>query len=421
MSEAVIRVEGLGKHFVLGRAAEPYSTFREAITRRLPWNRSAPSRATHSGPTEIWALRDVTFDVKSGEVLGVIGHNGAGKSTLLRILTRITDPTEGRAEILGRVGSLLEVGTGFHPELSGRENIYLNGAILGMTRKEINSRFDEIVQFAEVEDFMDTPVKRYSTGMHLRLAFSVAAHLDPEILLVDEVLAVGDVSFQRKCVGKMGTVSRSGRTILFVSHNLAAVSSLCHRTIVLFKGRVVFEGPTEQAIQVYLDRQSDVADPDLAARTDRRGSGRFRFQAAWLEDESGCKTALTQCGRSVTVAVSYRSLDGRPLTNLDVTIDMRGSLDEPIAMMGRQYACGEWLTAPANGVIRCTIDRLPLMPSLYRLSLCGRANDVIADRVMNALSLEVTSGDYYGTGRLPVAGYGQFLLDQEWSLEESPP
>ena len=244
-----IRVEDLGKQYRIGGLPSGYRTLRDALAssvRRLSRRDSPPSTDT------IWALRHINFNVERGQVLGIVGRNGAGKSTLLKLLSRVTDPTEGKAEIYGRVGSLLEVGTGFHPELTGRENIYLNGAILGMKRAEIERKFDEIVDFAEVRKFIDTPVKRYSSGMYLRLAFGVAAHLEPEILVVDEVLAVGDAEFQRKCLGKMSDVAHEGRTVLFVSHNMSAILRLTEETIVLDKGQIVMRGPTPEAVDFYM-------------------------------------------------------------------------------------------------------------------------------------------------------------------------
>jgi len=244
-----IRVEDLGKRYRIGGMPSGYRTLRDALAsslRRLSRRDPPPSKDT------IWALRHINFNVERGQVLGIIGRNGAGKSTLLKLLSRVTDPTEGKAEIYGRVGSLLEVGTGFHPELTGRENIYLNGAILGMKRTEIDRKFDEIVDFAEVRKFIDTPVKRYSSGMYLRLAFAVAAHLEPEILVVDEVLAVGDAEFQRKCLGKMSDVAHEGRTVLFVSHNMSAILRLTEETIVLDKGQIVMRGPTPEAVDFYM-------------------------------------------------------------------------------------------------------------------------------------------------------------------------
>src|SRR5579884_2708296 len=259
MSELAIRAAGLSKKYRIGGQRERYKTLRDSLAdaAAAPFQRLASLVARRKngkgrGESEIWALSNVEFEVKQGDVVGVIGHNGAGKSTLLKILSRITEPTSGHAEIHGRVGSLLEVGTGFHLELTGRENIYLNGAILGMKRAEIERKFDEIIAFAGVEKFVDTPVKHYSTGMHMRLAFAVAAHLEPEILLVDEVLSVGDAAFQRKCLGKMNEVSRAGRTVLFVSHNLPMVRQLCSRGVLLEKGAVRLSGPIGEVIETYV-------------------------------------------------------------------------------------------------------------------------------------------------------------------------
>ncbi len=259
MSDTAIRVVDLGKRYQLGALGTNYRTLRDSIVDTFSATTQAllhaGERSAQNGKIEdnrFWALKDINFEVKRGQVLGVIGRNGAGKSTLLKILSRVTEPTEGYAEIHGRVGSLLEVGTGFHPELTGRENIYLNGAILGMKKTEIASKYDEIVAFSEVEKFIDTPVKRYSSGMYLRLAFAVAAHLEPEILVVDEVLAVGDAEFQRKCMGKMSDVAQQGRTVLFVSHNMSAILRLTQETLVLEKGKVVMRAPTQQAVDYYL-------------------------------------------------------------------------------------------------------------------------------------------------------------------------
>ncbi|MGO8676707.1 MAG: polysaccharide ABC transporter ATP-binding protein [Limisphaerales bacterium] len=249
MSDIAIRVENLGKMFRIGARQERYRTFRDVLAGL--WRRSGSGRRAATKP--FWALKGVSFEIRRGEVVGVIGRNGAGKSTLLKVLSRITEPTEGFAEIHGRVGSLLEVGTGFHPELTGRENVFLNGAILGMHRAQIEARFDEIVAFAEIEEFLDTPVKHYSSGMYLRLAFAVAAHLEPEILVVDEVLAVGDAEFQKKCLGKMGEVSARGRTVLFVSHNMQAISTLTKRCLLLANGSCQALGPTEEIIACYLE------------------------------------------------------------------------------------------------------------------------------------------------------------------------
>lgn len=270
--DPIIRVQGLGKQYQIGGPEAAYSTLRESL---MGWARS-PLRAFQRNGTnrKVWALRDLNFDVRPGEIVGIIGRNGAGKSTLLKVLSRVTEPTTGRVELYGRVASLLEVGTGFHPELTGRENIFLNGSILGMARSEITSKFDEIVAFAEIGQYLDTPVKRYSSGMYVRLAFAVAAYLEPEILVVDEVLAVGDAQFQKKCLEKMQDVGKKGRTVLFVSHNMAAVTRLCPRTILIHDGRTLEDGPSQQVVKTYLrsslgttaNREWD--DPQLAPSSD---------------------------------------------------------------------------------------------------------------------------------------------------------
>ncbi len=316
MGDLVIRVEGLGKQYCIGRRLDEYYTLRDlmASLARAPFRlfRSAwdGDRSGASGDEVVWALKEVSFEVQRGEVVGIIGRNGAGKSTLLKILSRITEPTEGHAEIRGRVGSILEVGTGFHPELTGRENIYLSGAILGMKRAEIKRKFDEIVAFAEVERFIDTPVKHYSTGMYLRLAFSVAAHLDPEILLVDEVLAVGDAAFQKKCLGKMGDVAQQGRTVLFVSHNMAAIAALTERSVYLHDGRIVEVGDTQRVIEAYLENISDAHADGIALLGDKpRGSGivnpSAQFEWVHLIDRQGRRTSDFVEGDPITVVAGF--------------------------------------------------------------------------------------------------------------------
>lgn len=281
MSDIAIRVDDLSKRYRIGQQ-EPYKTLRGAVTDLF----KSPFQRQRSDPQFIWALKDVSFKVKRGEVIGIIGRNGAGKTTLLKVLSRITKPTRGYGEVYGRVGSLLEVGTGFHPELTGRENIYLNGAILGMKKAEIDRKFDEIVGFAEIEKFIDTPVKRYSSGMFIRLAFAVAAHLEPENLLVDEVLAVGDAAFQKKCLGKMGDVAKGGRTVVFVSHNMGAVNRLCHRAILLQEGRIVDEGVTETVTRKYLE---SIIPPDSGSefRIEERTDLTFQILAVSVTDAHG--------------------------------------------------------------------------------------------------------------------------------------
>ena len=322
----VVSVEGLSKYYRLGQR-EPYKALRDVLTDafrsplRLARREGRPDRDAPG----IWALDGVSFDLRQGEVLGLIGANGAGKSTLLKVLSRITAPTRGRVVIAGRVGSLLEIGTGFHPELTGRENVYLNGAVLGMRKAEIDLRFDEIVEFSGIARFLETPVKRFSSGMQVRLAFSVAAHLEPEILLVDEVLAVGDAEFQRRCLGKMQDVTRQGRTVVFVSHNLAAVRSLCSRALVLEKGRLVFDGETDEAVERYVGagggREAAVVEGErLEERVAKRrlyGSDElFRCDRIAVLDEAGLPASSMRSDEAITVAVDYTVL--RPVPSFRI-------------------------------------------------------------------------------------------------------
>jgi len=319
MTDLAIRVENLGKQYKIGATPERYRTLRDSLVQGASAAgqkaRAALKGAPRSGKPDdgtIWALRDVSFELRKGQVLGVIGRNGAGKSTLLKILSRVTEPTEGFVEIHGRVGSLLEVGTGFHPELTGRENIYLNGAILGMKRAEIERKFDEIVAFSEVEKFIDTPVKRYSSGMYLRLAFAVAAHLEPEILVVDEVLAVGDAEFQRKCLGKMSDVAHQGRTVLFVSHNMSAILRLTEESILLEKGRIALRAPSPAAVDYYLSSGFAQAG-----------------ERVWSADEIPAESAPFR-----PLALRVRALNGRVVDTVRSTepfvLEVEYCLDAPI-------------------------------------------------------------------------------------------
>ncbi len=304
MPQPAIQVEGLSKRYRLGGMRSIDQTLREAIHDKVEalW-RKVRKPARDENDQTLWALRDVSFDVAEGEVVGIVGRNGAGKSTLLKLLSRITDPTQGQATIFGRVGSLLEVGTGFHPELTGRENIYLNGTILGMTRAEVRDKFDAIVDFAEIERFLDTPVKRYSSGMFVRLAFAVAAHLEPEVLLVDEVLAVGDASFQSKCLGKMGDVARDGRTILFVSHNMAAIRQMCPRSVWIDDGRLCMDGPSEQVVDAYLNHTMRRGEAGHGAVFETDPSKPFQVKQVEVVDEHGRPAPTLNCDQPVTVSI----------------------------------------------------------------------------------------------------------------------
>ncbi len=309
MSDLAIRVEKLSKQYRIGLAQDRPDTLRDLLmsgVRKVGRIFQHGSKGRYSDPSHIWALKDVSFDVQRGQVLGIVGRNGAGKSTLLKILSRVTDPTEGLGEIHGRVGSLLEVGTGFHPELSGRENIYLNGAILGMHREEIDRKFDEIVDFSEVGKFIDTPVKRYSSGMYLRLAFAVAAHLEPEILVVDEVLAVGDAEFQRKCLGKMSDVAQEGRTVLFVSHNMSAILRLTQETIVLDEGKVVMRAPTPEAVDAYLNMGLTKMGERIWEEDELTGEDpAFRPEALRIRNPHGIVVDTVNATEGFTIELEY--------------------------------------------------------------------------------------------------------------------
>jgi lipopolysaccharide transport system ATP-binding protein len=389
ISDAVIQIEGLGKQYRIGQAQAQYQTLRESLVDIFAGSLRRLGRSAGAS-TAFWALRDVSFEVARGEVVGIIGRNGAGKSTLLKILSRITEPSAGRARIRGRVGTLLEVGTGFHPELSGRENIYLNGAILGMRRAEIDRKFDEIVAFAEVEKFIDTAVKHYSSGMYLRLAFGVAAHLEPEILIVDEVLAVGDAAFQRKCLGKMSQVAEQGRTVLFVSHNMGAIRGLCRRAIWLHEGQVHQAGSAHEVVDSYLRAALDPAFLRLDLRdAPRSASFGQRLRICKIEF-NGRKPILH--GEPLDVTIEYETnaevygvsfgfgfatLDGVRLMTVDS--DLR---DAPRDLPGG-----------ARGVVEARVDRVLLQPGHYMLDVGARSGDNNAlDYLPGCGQLEILPG-----------------------------
>jgi lipopolysaccharide transport system ATP-binding protein len=366
-------------------------------------------------PETLWALKDVSFEVEPGDVVGIIGRNGAGKSTLLKILSRITEPTSGRVELFGRVASLLEVGTGFHAELTGRENIFLNGSILGMTRKEIEAKFDEIVAFAEVEKFIDTPVKRYSSGMYVRLAFAVAAHLEPEILIVDEVLAVGDASFQKKCLGRMRDVASTGRTVLFVSHNMAAVSSLCSKAMVLWEGKVEYPlGNVEEGVQKYLTQVHKITKTKLADRNDRKGDGRILIKDFGGFDRDGNELEYLATGQDVDFRIYYSS-EKANVQNIIVGIGITSNTGAFVSLLSSELAGTPVESICNDGFFSCKVKKLPLSPGSYTVSLIIRSSETIVDWIQQAATIVVEPGDFFGTGRLPPSSHGGVLLEQEWS------
>jgi lipopolysaccharide transport system ATP-binding protein len=401
MSKPIIKVAGVSKRYRLGALQESYTTLREALTGtlRAPFGRLRRG-ARPEGET-IWALRDVSFRVEPGEVLGIVGRNGAGKSTLLKVLSRITEPTAGRVELYGRVASLLEVGTGFHPELTGRENIFLNGALLGMRRAEIARKFDEIVAFAEIERFIDTPVKRYSSGMYVRLAFAVAAHLEPDILVVDEVLAVGDFEFQKRCLGKMHDVTQRGRTVLFVSHNLHAVKSLCHRAILLERGVIEKEGDSAGVVQSYL-LGGGGSGSTIWPEEKRPGNSSFRLASVRLLDSEGAESSVVNISEDFVVEVCYDVLaDGAAAGFSLMLFDADGASVLSSLSNTEKNFYGQRLR---RGRYRTTC-RLPgnlLNSGNFSFSLAGFAanwtDQFLADRVLSFQAVDdgLLRGDYYG-------------------------
>jgi lipopolysaccharide transport system ATP-binding protein len=409
----VIETHGLGKRYTLGVSGRGYGTLRESMV-DLARRPLARGERKPKGD-QLWALRDLSVTIGSGEVVGLIGHNGAGKSTLLKLLSRITEPSAGYGEVTGRVGSLLEVGTGFHPELTGRENVFLNGAILGMRKAEIRARFDEIVEFAEIERFLDTPVKRYSSGMSVRLAFAVAAHLEPEILLVDEVLAVGDASFQRKSLGKMTEVAGEGRTIVFVSHNLAIIQSLCKRGILLERGRAVSDAPVNEAIDVYLRTLERSASQDLVEREDRdsRAWDQTRIKGVQIRSGGDGHPDVVVGGQPATIEV--RLTESLPMLECRITIV--NSLGQAVATVDSEFTSPADQRDPGLGTrIECEIGSLPLLPGRYRLDIVIKGRRQIQDGLQAAAFFDVEPG-IVGDRPMPTSGLeGDVALEHIWRL-----
>ena len=399
MSDIAVKVENLGKKYVIGHRGQEYARFNEylsgigkTILRRLknplkPYDVSLELE-------DFWAVRNVSFELKKGDRLGIIGHNGSGKSTTLKMLSRITTPTEGRITMSGRVASLLEVGTGFHPELTGRENIYLNGSILGMKRSEIRAKFDEIVDFSGVDKFLDTPVKRYSSGMYVRLAFSVAAHLNPEIMVVDEVLSVGDAEFQKKCIGKMQDISSdNGKTILFVSHNLRAVQLLCNKGLLLDHGQMMYFGDIAECTSRYIDAREKFADVRLSDRQDRKGSGLLRFIDCKIKSSAGAESSFLPLGEEINLEISVESkeeMEG------DIQIEVRifSSSDSKVGSLSlRNLGLLSHFKKGVN-LVHFRLPRNPFYPDRYTLNLVAEKDGEILDYITDAALMKTIDGSY---------------------------
>lgn len=434
MSHTAISIENLSKAYRIGLKEEIPDTLLAMATSlaRAPlrnWRRLRSLNTFGDGSAQeredlFWALKDVSFDVAEGEVVGIIGRNGAGKSTLLKVLSRITEPTRGRGRIRGRVSSLLEVGTGFHPELSGRDNVYMNGTILGMSKREIDRKFDEIVEFSGVEKFLDTPVKRYSSGMKVRLAFAVAAHLEPEVLIIDEVLAVGDAEFQKKCLGKMQDVAGHGRTVLFVSHNMAAVTNLCTRGVVLNQGQVTYNGGVTEAIDEYMGQGGVTGSADFLGRDDlvRSGSGAVRIAAAGLVDKLGEPCGAVRMGEEFSLDLELRSMAYGGAVTVGIAIfDNYGR-----RICGLNSAdTGQFAVEIAEGgeaTVRCRLASQNLAAGRYHVNLRVRSSPgrEDLDAIQSAMHIDVDSSDVFGTGRI-AKGQNVIFLKPEWGQLETAP
>ncbi|MFZ2153282.1 MAG: ABC transporter ATP-binding protein [Microgenomates group bacterium] len=404
MSKTIIKVENLGKKYRIGEKQSYYS-LRDTIGNIFNGKKKPVD--------EFWALNDISFEVKQGESVGIIGRNGAGKSTLLKILSRITPPTTGKITLEGRVASLLEVGTGFNPELTGRENIFLNGAILGMKQWEIKKKFDEIVAFSEVEKFLDMPVKHYSSGMYMRLAFAVAAHLESEILVVDEVLAVGDAQFQKKCLGKMGEVtSKEGRTVLFVSHNLGAVVQLCSKAILLSQGKVLNVGSVPKVIEDYQNYTQVLFSGLLADREDRVGEGKIRLLDFEVRNNLGDKVETVFSGERVTLIFKYKCR--LPVQNIGLAVSIFREDGQFLSIISNEYTSKTFASVNKNGVIRCEVERWPFMAGRYYLNFDVTADSVSQDWIKNAAVVITEDGDYYNSGNYPPPSHRGFFFPNRW-------
>jgi lipopolysaccharide transport system ATP-binding protein len=431
LTDVAIRVEGLSKRYRIGSYKPQSKTFAGAVgelvaqpvrnMRRLRSLSNFGENSTTRGDSVIWALKDVSFEVKQGEVLGIVGRNGSGKSTLLKVLSQITEPTSGRIAVHGRVGSLLEVGTGFHPELTGRENVYLNGAILGMTKKEIDGKFDEIVAFSGVEKFIDTPVKHYSSGMKVRLAFSVAAHLEPEVLLIDEVLAVGDAEFQQKCLGTMGRVASSGRTVLFVSHNLGAIQNLCDRATVLDRGAIVWTDTATAAVRHYLSLAASTATGMTSASSQYLSrDGAVRIDSAQVTTRGHYEPA--GCGMGDPLEFEVRCSSSIQLHQVALGIGMDNALGERITTLHSTLSTNRSRpasTGPGDFSFRCSIQGLTLAPGRYSLKLSlesSRGAEVVAD---DAVAFEVLATQQVHLRNRQLRGV--VFCSQDWDVIAGEP
>jgi lipopolysaccharide transport system ATP-binding protein len=404
----ILEIHNISKRYKIEHLSRTYPTFREKILQTFQRN---DTRAE-----EFWALKDVSFTISAGESIGIIGRNGAGKSTLLKILSKITPPTKGKIISRGRIASLLEVGTGFHPELTGRENIFFNGSLLGMKRKEIDKKFDEIVDFSGVEKFLDTPLKHFSSGMQLRLAFAVAAFLEPEILIIDEVLAVGDIEFQKKCIGKIGEIGKSGRTILFVSHNFEIIQRVCENGVLLDAGKTIHVGSMNDCVDIYKKSVNKLFAWDLSARTDRKGSGKIIVDNIQLINSNGVSSKAVFSGESIKFHFSFNN-SARLTGKFQFDVGLLTDDEKFISWFSTSVAKKSAMFVKGNETqLELVVEKLPLMPGNYQLIIYLKLDDEISDWVLNAFDFQVLAGDFYGTQKLNHPSFGQFLIDHSFTF-----
>lgn len=417
-----ISVEGISKQYTLGSEAIAGQSFREMVLGSLtaPWRKFKRLSGQDQQQEKFWALKDISFEVQPGEILGVIGRNGAGKSTLLKILSRITAPTEGEIKYRGRLASLLEVGTGFHPELTGRENIYLNGAILGMSRQEVGQKLDQIVEFAGVEKFLDTAVKRFSSGMYVRLAFSVAAHLDPDILLVDEVLAVGDLEFQKKCLGQLQTLSQdSGRTVIFVSHNIDAIQRICTSAMILGKGNVVYYGNTNAVISRYqndlLGKSKAIGDLSAVGELERWGTGQAKFSNARCYDHRNQESRSLVSGQPGHFEFEIDDSEVQPNERVTVSLSLQDEKGATVLLVSSDMEGTDLSLTRQKTTLRCTIETINLVAGNYTLTVhLGKKGGETFDCIHDFFSINVATGNFFPNGHPGLRDHCKTLVRSHW-------
>lgn len=417
-SQPVIRVENVSKQYRLGLVGT--GTLQHDINRWWHLARGKPDpylkvtenndRASSGASDFVWALQDINFEVQKGEILGIIGRNGAGKSTLLKILSQVTGPTTGNVKVKGRIASLLEVGTGFHPELTGRENIFLNGAIHGMRKEEVQQKLDQIVEFSGCQRYVDTPVKRYSSGMTVRLGFAVAAHLEPEILIVDEVLAVGDADFRKKCVGKMKDVAGEGRTVLFVSHNMASIRNLCEKCIILKNGRIALMEETESAIEAYISQFAQTSEDDISQSQNRSGSGNIKFKSVEIFNNNIKSDTITTGSRSCfKIAFDCKTAS----RNVSFRLQIFSSSGDLLITCNNLHCQGAFESIEGPGTVDCIIPKIPLLPGSYYINLIAWIGTELSDDIEIAKRFEVEEGPFFETGLLPTVKSGM-IVEHMW-------